>query len=173
MRTDSTAKIPPRATRLGQPDFGADGLSAEEPASLAIGVRLIWGMAGTAALALLLVAAYLSPSDGGLGTHQQLGLPPCGWIMAADMPCPSCGMTTAFSHAADGNLLGSFRAQPMGALLAVLTAIGVVTALWTAFTGSQVAPFLVGLINARLGWAVLGFAILAWIWKIIDHKGLL
>jgi len=168
MRSMSQANVP----RLAPPDYGADGLEAQEPPRLSFQLRMLWGLAGGAGLALLLVAAFLRPSDGGLGTHQQLGLPPCGWIVAADMPCPSCGMTTAFSHAADGNLLGSLRAQPMGALLALLTAVGVITALWTAVSGSRIAPFLVGLLNARVGWALLGFALLAWIWKIIDHKGL-
>ena len=173
MRSDGTLKISASVAPLGRPDYGADGLTSGEPESLSTGVRLLWGLAALAGLGLLSLAAYLSPDGGGLGTHQQLGLPPCGWIVAADMPCPTCGMTTAFSHAADGNLFGSFRAQPMGALLALATAIGVVAAGWTAVTGAKIGPFLLSLINPRLGWAILAFALLAWIWKIIDHKGLL
>lgn len=173
MRNDLTGKIPIPAPVSGRPDYGADGLSGDEPAVLPIGMRMLWGMAAIAAFSLLLLAAYLRPAGEGLGTHQQLGLPPCGWIMAADMPCPSCGMTTAFSHAADGNLLGSFRAQPMGALLALVTAVIVIAAGWTALSGSRLGPFLFGLMSARIGWAILVFALLAWIWKIIDHKGIL
>ena len=168
----ASTQSPSHGSQDSPPDYGMDGLVAAEPPRLSMQQRLLWGLAGSAGLCLLLLAAFLRPSDGGLGTHQQLGLPPCGWIVAADMPCPSCGMTTAFSHAADGNLLGSFRAQPMGAFLALLTAVGVVIALWTAIWGSRIAPFLMSLLNAKIGWAVLGFALLAWIWKIVDHKGL-
>lgn len=173
MRNDLTGNIPIPAPISGRADYGADGLSDVGPAVLPMGLRLLWGLAAIAAFSLLLLAAYLRPAGEGLGTHEQLGLPPCGWIMAADMPCPSCGMTTAFSHAADGNLLGSFRAQPMGALLALGTAVIVIAAGWTALSGSRLGPFLFGLMNARIGWAILVFALLAWVWKIIDHKGIL
>src|SRR6185503_8103051 len=50
------------------------------------------------------VAAWLTPSPTGIGTHQQLHMPQCGWIAIADLPCPTCGMTTAFAHAAHGHL---------------------------------------------------------------------
>ena len=156
----------------GTPDFGADGWAASAPKRLGANARLICGGIALAALSLLIVAAVLKPASGGLGTHQQLGLPQCGWIAAANMPCPTCGMTTAFSHATDGNLLASFRAQPMGALLALGTAIAVVAAGWSALTGSTLAAFLFGLFNARVGWLLVGFFIAAWIWKIIDHKGM-
>ena len=43
---------------------------------------------GVGATLILGVAAWLSPSTDGIGTHQQLGLPQCGWIVAADLPCP-------------------------------------------------------------------------------------
>jgi len=82
-------------------------------------------------------------------------------------------MTTSFSHAADGNLLSAFRAQPMGALLALVTAITVVAAGWSAVSGSRLAPFAVSLFTPRIGWALLVIFIGAWIWKIIDHKGIL
>ena len=40
------------------------------------------GVALTACL-LLSIAFILSPSKEGIGTHRQLGLPQCGWILAA------------------------------------------------------------------------------------------
>jgi hypothetical protein len=169
MRNDSQPVV---HTSSGTPDFGADGWAASAPKRLDVKTRVLCSGIALAALSLLIVAAVLKPAGGGLGTHEQLGLPQCGWIAAANMPCPTCGMTTAFSHAADGNLLASFRAQPMGALLALGTAIAVVAAGWSALTGSTLAVFLVGLFNARVGWLLLGFFIAAWVWKIIDHKGL-
>ena len=82
--------------------------------------RLIALAIAAAAASVLGVAAYLEPSPAGLGTHSQLlNLPSCGWIAAMDIPCPTCGMTTAFSHVADGNLLAAVITQPLGALLAM------------------------------------------------------
>ncbi|MBT4523937.1 MAG: DUF2752 domain-containing protein, partial [Phycisphaerae bacterium] len=63
-----------------------------------------------ASLALLSIALLLTPSADGIGTHTQLGLPACGWILAADLPCPTCGMTTAWSHTIRGELPSAFMA---------------------------------------------------------------
>lgn len=127
---------------------------------------------GMAALGLLVVAWVLKPDVNGVGTHRQLGLPECGWIQAANLPCPSCGMTTAFSHAAHGDLIGSFVAQPMGMVLALVTAIAVVAGIYTASTGSMLGPFLAGFFGPRLLWIALGLGALAWLWKIASHRGL-
>ena len=32
-----------------------------------------------------------------MGTHQQLGLPPCNFVTLTGYPCPACGMTTSFA----------------------------------------------------------------------------
>jgi hypothetical protein len=73
--------------------------------------------------AVLVVAALLVPDMRGMGTHEQLGLDACGFVRWAGMPCPSCGMTTAFAHAVRGHWVAAFIAQPMGFLMAVLTGI--------------------------------------------------
>ncbi|NBO19844.1 MAG: DUF2752 domain-containing protein, partial [Proteobacteria bacterium] len=41
---------------------------------------------------------WLTPDARGLGTHEQLGLPPCGFYLWYGLPCPSCGMTTSWPH---------------------------------------------------------------------------
>ena len=46
-------------------------------------------------VALLSVAAWLTPDELGVGSHQQLGLPPCSMLTLTGYPCPTCGMTTA------------------------------------------------------------------------------
>jgi hypothetical protein len=131
------------------------------------------GLVALVASAVLTIAWILVPSEAGLGTHRQLGMPPCNWIVAADMPCPTCGMTTSFSHAAHGDLPASFRTQPMGAVLAVVTAATVLVAGWTAVTGSMLAPFFTSLFGRRLVWISIAMLLLAWGWKIMDHRGLL
>jgi len=74
---------------------------------------------GTLLLSLLLTAAVLKPSPIGMGTHQQLGLPPCSLVVLAGIRCPSCGMTTSWAHLMRGNLLASVRANSGGTLFAL------------------------------------------------------
>jgi hypothetical protein len=79
---------------------------------------------GAVPTGLLIVAACLPPSPNGLGTHQQLGLPPCSLRVLAGIRCPSCGMTTSWAHMTRGHVLQSFASNSGGALLALATAIG-------------------------------------------------
>lgn len=122
---------------------------------------------------LLMVAAILSPSEEGLGTHQQLMLPECGWITIFDLPCPTCGMTTAFSHAADGNLLASFLTQPLGSLLALATAIAFLSGMYVAFTGSRIGSMFGRLWTYRTGWIIAGLVVVSWGYKVLSYKGVI
>jgi hypothetical protein len=119
-----------------------------------------------AALALLAVADRLSPDASGMGTHRQLGLPACGWVDGFGLPCATCGMTTAFAAAADGDLAAAFRAQPFGALLALATGVTAVVSAFVLLTGSAVGGLVFRFLTPRTA-AVLGvLAVLAWIYKI-------
>ncbi len=119
-----------------------------------------------AAFAPLAVAAWLEPSGSGFGTHEQLGLPACGWIAGLGMPCPSCGMTTSFAFAARGDFAAAFAAQPMGALLAICAALVAVVAGWTALSGSRSWEVLWSAMGRRFWWGFVGVAALAWVYKI-------
>lgn len=123
-----------------------------------------------AAAALLGVAAYLEPNASGLATHRQLNLPPCGWVVGFGIPCPTCGMTTAFAAAAEGRLVMSFLAQPLGFLLAVLTAGTAVVSAFVAVTGSAVGGLFLRLVTPRVGWITIAALAAAWIYKIIDFR---
>jgi hypothetical protein len=68
------------------------------------------------------VSAYLSPDARGLGTHEQLYLPPCSMPAVLGIPCPLCGMTTAFALAARGRFAEAFFCQPVGLLAALAVA---------------------------------------------------
>jgi hypothetical protein len=165
--------IAPPIVPSGRGDRLAEGRSPVAPMRADGSTRLTSAIIALAATGLLVVAWVLQPSADGLGTHRQLGLPACGWIASADLPCPTCGMTTAFSHAAHGDLLSSFRAQPLGMMLALGTAIVAVAGAWTACTSSMLAPFLGAMLGPRLGWTLGILLLVAWGWKILDHKGLL
>ncbi len=120
--------------------------------------------------AVLTVAFLVTPAEAGLGTHQQLNLPACGWIVTANLPCFTCGMTTSFAHAVRGNLLSSIVAQPAGFLLALGTAMTMFVSLHVLITGSNLAGFFLRLWSPRLLWLV-GIVFLgAWVFKIVMYK---
>lgn len=102
--------------------------------------RFAPAMAALAAFAPLLVASTLRPAEAGMGTHTQLGLAPCGFLAATGLPCATCGMTTAFAHATNGDLISAFVVQPAGAFLALFCAVVCVSCTFAAFRGSDLAP---------------------------------
>ena len=79
--------------------------------------RLGWALLSAFGVSVLGVARFLTPSPSGVGTHQQLGLPPCGFLVWLDWPCPACGLTTAFARTARLQWGPAFRAHPLGPLL--------------------------------------------------------
>ena len=123
--------------------------------------------------AVLGVAVYLSPDGRGHGTHEQLGLPQCSWVAAFNTPCPTCGMTTAFTHAAEGDFVGSIRAQPFGFLLAILTGCTFLLSLYVLATGSAVGGMLARLWRPRLAWVIAVLLALAWGYKILVFRGII
>ncbi len=147
--------------------------TSREAVSPMISRRMVGAATSLGCSAVLGMAAYMTPSANGLGTHTQLNLPPCGWVSVADMPCMTCGMTTAFSHAVRGELLASFLAQPMGFLLAMATAMTLVLGLHVALTGSNVLGLFSGLWSRRTMWLLVGFGLASWGYKILVHKEML
>ncbi|HEY8428437.1 MAG TPA: DUF2752 domain-containing protein [Sandaracinaceae bacterium] len=73
-------------------------------------------------LAVLVTAAMLTPAAEGHGTHTQLGLPPCGFLVYTGYPCPGCGLTTSFAHMIRLDVGGAFSANPFGIVLFLCTA---------------------------------------------------
>jgi len=124
-----------------------------------------------AAGGVLATAWALSPSKAGFGTHQALGLPACSWPQRFGVPCPSCGMTTAFAFAAKGRLIESFATQPMGCLLAIVTGMAFVGSAWTLASGRTVWPVFERLWSARVAWILGIAALLAWGYKAASMRG--
>lgn len=126
---------------------------------------------GLAAAAPVVVAAFLRADPSGLGTHVQLGMPACTWPTAMGITCPSCGMTTAFAHAAAGDLVASLRTQPMGFLLAVLATATAILGLLGAATGSRLGYWLCRS-PGRAGWWTIGsIAFASWLLTTARLKG--
>jgi hypothetical protein len=86
-------------------------------------------------LAVLGVAARMTPSRDHLGTHRQLGLPPCSFAAMTGYPCPTCGMTTAYACLVRGQLIEAVRASIFGTVLAAGTAALVILGLACAVIG--------------------------------------
>lgn len=76
--------------------------------------RIGWFFLAAIPTAVLITAAFLTPDPSGHGTHTQLGLPPCGFLVITGCPCPGCGLTTAFAHLAHLDPVGAARANPFG-----------------------------------------------------------
>ena len=114
-------------------------------------------------------ASYLTPDPRGFGTHEQLGLPPCISSNYLGVPCPLCGMTTAFTLMAHARPIEALHAQPAGALLFVLCALvmaGASTAAIFGHTPRHAAAL------AQSSWIGMGIVALlagAWVYKLIVY----
>jgi hypothetical protein len=86
------------------------------------GERFFWGALLLGCVVTLSLAAFVLDPDGrGIGTHEQLGLPPCGFVEMAGGPCPSCGFTTTFTLATHLRPIDALVNQPFGFLVFLLT----------------------------------------------------
>lgn len=138
-------------------------------------VRLTWIGRATAlvislgCLAVLVTAATLKPSPDGLGTHRELGLDRCAFEARTGIPCPSCGMTTSFSWFVRGNVAASLYVQPMGTVLAVLTAAIFWAGLYIAISGRAAHRLLRFVPGRYYVVPLLTWAMVAWVWKIFIH----
>jgi hypothetical protein len=130
-----------------------------------LGQRVLCLVLGLAAFSPLVIAAGLEPSPKGVATHTQLGLPACGWMASMGKPCISCGMTTAFAHAANGSFVQSVVAQPMGWVLAVLAASTGFACLHAAMTGWRAERLLNAVMQPKTLWIVAGGLLAAWGYK--------
>ena len=161
---DSHSLSPPATQRPHSAATAAAPMSANARRMIALTILLVCAI-------VLGVAAWLEPSPTGMGTHQQLRMPPCGWIVMADMPCPTCGMTTAFAHAANGNLWQAFLAQPLGCILAVSMAMIALVSIHVVITGSKLGGAFSRLWGRRMAWTLTFAVVAAWGYKIAQHKG--
>ncbi len=139
---------------------GRPGLSPTKARALA--APLLAGCVGVLALSV-----WLTPDQRGYGTAEQFG-GPCGVLITTGLPCPTCGMTTAFAHTVRGQWLQALWVQPTGFVLCLATTGGAVLGGWVLLRGRwpawpfhRLAPhhiFLTLLVLLLAGW---GFKILA------------
>lgn len=145
----------------------ADGLTEHPRAASAARRRLYAGFVLLACGAAMGLAAWLEPEPCGYGTHRQLGFGKCGMLITTGLPCPTCGMTTAFAYAVRGRVVNAFLAQPAGFLLALATAGCALGAGWVLVTGRMPPIHLPILTPYRLFLGLLVLLVGSWAFKIV------
>lgn len=128
--------------------------------------RLFWAAVGAAALAVLGLARFLQPDPSGLGTHTQLGLPPCLFLLLTSLPCPACGLTTAFAHMARLQPMAALRAHMLGVPLFALTVLAVPLSVCACACGWPAIAVLERLRVGRLAVIIAVAALLHWIARL-------
>jgi hypothetical protein len=81
-------------------------------------------------------------------------------------------MTTAFAHAAHIGFWQGFKTQPMGLILAVLTAAGFWAAVHVAWTGSQVGRVCARILTPPVLWSMTGMLVAAWAYKWVTWQAI-
>lgn len=128
--------------------------------------RLLWLVIGGAAAAVLVTARALAPDPSGMGTHEQLGLPPCGFLYLTRLPCPTCGLTTSFAHMARLSLTSAFEAHALGPPLFALTAVTVPLAAIGCARASSPLAVINRLRVGRLAAIIAAAAVVAWLVRL-------
>ena len=109
--------------------------SAPRPNQLFWYQRIALIVSGSTLLALLATAYWLTPDPRGVGTHEQLGLPPCTIRLIWGLRCPGCGMTTSWAYYVRGQWINSAHANVGGMALAMLSTVLVPWALVSGVRG--------------------------------------
>ena len=139
---------------------------AESPTGALVdrGVALIVSVTGAVLVWLL---ANIHPDQRGHGTHEQLGMTPCGWPPTLDLPCPTCGVTTAACHLVHLSPLRAVLTQPFGAALAGAGIVLAVYAVFCLLTGRSLMDRLVRLpYGSILVWTLVLF-LASWLFKYL------
>jgi len=145
---------------------GERRIERTSPLKASLGDRIGAGVISLICLAVLTIAAWLNPASEGHGTHTQLGLSPCMWVVALDRPCPTCGMTTSFTQAGEGSWFVSLKTQPMGTLLVIMTTVVFWGSTVQAVSGARINSSIQPALKPRF-FLVLGIMLLlAWFYKI-------
>ena len=100
-----------------------------------LGHRAGWLGVAALSVAVLGVALALEPDPRGFGTHQQLGLPPCGFQWLTGFLCPGCGLTTSFAYGVRGNWVQAALANPIGLALFIGVCLSIPVGVLSAVRG--------------------------------------
>ncbi|MGE0785165.1 MAG: DUF2752 domain-containing protein [Sandaracinaceae bacterium] len=151
----------PAANASRGPVFGDDLVGLGDWTSM-----LTWAVLFSIPTAVLATAAWLTPSPAGHGTHTQLGLPPCGFLVYTGYPCPGCGLTTSFANMVRLDMFAAFGANPFGILLFLCTAAMIPLALYGLIRRLPVVDTLDRLHAEKIAIGLSLLSIFVWIVKV-------
>ena len=145
----------------------ADFSSVPTASGLGATVRSVCLLLAIGLIILLVVASRLSPNSSGMGTHQQLGLPPCSIRILYGIRCPACGMTTSWAYLTHGQFLDAARANLAGVGLGFLAVTGIPVLARMSLTGRPASNrtswiFAIGLIS------MIAVATIEWVLRIMQ-----
>jgi len=128
--------------------------------------RLKYVLAISGSAAMLGIGRVLTPNPRGIGTHEQLGLPPCMFLKLTGIPCPSCGLTTSVAYAAHLQFSASFVTQPFGLLIALIAFVSIPVAFVLLVSPSNWALRIPDRSSTLATYVLIAAYGLAWIFKI-------
>jgi hypothetical protein len=114
----------------------------------------------------MLVATQLTPDPAGHGTHTQLGLAPCGFLLMTGLPCPGCGLTTCFAHMVRMEIVDALRASPFGVSLFLVSLAAVPLGFHGMARGTPVLATLDRLRVELVAMGLSAFALVAWVVRV-------
>jgi hypothetical protein len=126
--------------------------------------RTLAGAVAVAASVCYGALLKVQPDVRGHGTHEQLGLDPCGWPLAYGIPCPTCGCTTAACLLVHGRIVTAFVTQPFGAAFAAVGLLLGVHGVLCLLRGRSFVDLLVRLPFWRWLLGAIVLLLLAWAW---------
>jgi hypothetical protein len=128
------------------------------PAADRVFAAVVAGIATTC----FIVLGRVQPDARGHGTHEQLGLDPCGWPIHYRIPCPTCGCTTAACLVVHGRPFSALATQPFGAVIALTGLLVGVHAIVCLLRGRSFADLLVRIPFWRLVLAYMVLFFVGW-----------
>ncbi len=129
------------------------------------------------ALVLVLAAVFFIwilsaiPADArGHGTHEALGMGACSWPLEYQLPCPTCGVTTAATHLVQFSPWRAFVTQPFGAILTLFSLYLSWIALLSLLRGSSFMGRISRWPIPTLILSSLGLLLLSWLYKYLTWE---
>jgi hypothetical protein len=124
--------------------------------------RSTWFGLATVSAIVLGIARALTPDPSGVGTHLQLGLPRCGFLSLTGLPCPACGLTTAFAHMARGEIAAAASVNAFGVLLFAIVCGAIPLAVWAGVRELPLSQTFARLHAAKSGSAIAIMGLVYW-----------
>jgi hypothetical protein len=130
--------------------------------------RLLWWLLVGGSMLLLATAAVIEPDARGFGTHTQLGFPPCGFLTLTGLPCPGCGLTTAFAHGIRGQWSLAASANPLGLALFFVVCASIPLGILAAVRSWSLDVLIERFALNRWALAVAGCAVAVWVVRLAE-----